>query len=77
MDIEQKAAKVAGAFSVDGKKMEALLEADVRHIVLVDDVFTTGTTLEECHAAIRTWLRDNGKGRYDLNISIITLGFVG
>ena len=57
--------------------MEALLEADVRHIVLVDDVFTTGTTLEECHAAIRTWLRDNGKGRYDLNISIITLGFVG
>ena len=77
LDIEQKASNVAGAFSVDGKKMEALLEADVRHIVLVDDVFTTGTTLEECHAAIRTWLRDNGKARYDLNISIITLGFVG
>lgn len=50
--ISEKRANVSGAFAV--RKAVAEKCRDARHILLVDDVFTTGSTLSACHAALRT-----------------------
>ena len=67
MSIEEKAANVEGAFivrpGVDFSKM--------KHVLLVDDVFTTGSTLFSCYLAIRKKAGDK------LRISIATLACVG
>ncbi len=47
--VRDKAANVAGAFAL----RESLPEK-VRHVLLVDDVFTTGATLNACYQTIRT-----------------------
>ena len=44
---------------------------DCRHILIVDDVFTTGSTLYACFAALRTVFPPS------VRISVATLGFVG
>lgn len=62
-----KAANVSGAFAV--RPSQELQQA--RHILLVDDVFTTGATLSECHIALREALGPS------VRISVATLGFVG
>lgn len=46
-------------------------DAHFRHILLVDDVFTTGVTLFECCRALRKILPP------DVRISVATLGFAG
>lgn len=56
---------MAGAFVVKAGR-EALVEA--RRILLVDDVFTTGATVEECAKVLR---RKGAAG-----IDIVTLGRV-
>ena len=75
LDIKGKAANVAGAFRVYLKK-----ESDstgqfrlpkVKHILLIDDLFTTGSTLHACHAALRSVFPP------EVRISVATLGFVG
>ncbi len=65
LDIKGKAENVRGAFeAVEAGK-------SFRHILLVDDIFTTGATLHACFQALRT--------RFDtgIRISVTTLGFVG
>jgi len=60
---EAKGANVKGAFC-SGKRVPGL-----RHILLVDDVYTTGATLAECHHALRKVY--DGK----LRISVATLAY--
>jgi len=78
LGIEEKAANVKGAFKVSnvsaGRKRcpEIKTElASVRHILLIDDVFTTGSTLMACFTALRSVFPPS------VRISVATLGFVG
>lgn len=68
LGTEEKSRNVAGAFGIC-KGFSA--DASVRHILLVDDVFTTGSTAGECFRALRTVFPP------DVRISVATLGFVG
>lgn len=67
MSVEVKSSNVAGAFA-------AVATGDMRqyprHILLLDDVFTTGSTMAECCREIR-------RGNPDVTISVATLAFVG
>lgn len=66
MDIPQKAENVSDAFEArnpDGKHL--------RHILLIDDVFTSGNTLGACFHALRQVFPPG------VRISVATLGFVG
>ena len=65
LDVSEKVTNVSGAFAV------ATIPDGVRHVLLVDDVFTTGSTLGECFSALRSVLPP------DVRISVATLGFVG
>lgn len=64
LGVEQKGKNVQGAFKA------VIQEAIPSHIVLVDDVFTTGSTLFACYSAIR-------KVYPSARISFATLGYVG
>ena len=68
MSIENKSRNVSGAFSISD---EYIPQRDIRHILLIDDVFTTGSTLMACFTALRTVFPPS------VRISIATLGFVG
>lgn len=70
MDIKEKELNVSGAFSVNRRVAETSGK-DIRHILLVDDVFTTGSTLFECFRALRSVFPS------PVRISVATLGFVG
>lgn len=63
---EAKAANVEGAFALRARRPPA-----AGHILLVDDVFTTGATLAACHRALR---RRYGPA---VRISVATLAAVG
>lgn len=65
LGVEQKGKNVQGAF-------EAVIhDAIPSHIVLVDDVFTTGSTLHACYQVLRKELPPG------VRISFATLGYVG
>jgi ComF family protein len=69
LDTLQKEKNVYGAFQVD--KDAALAAGEVRHIILVDDVFTSGSTAGACFQALREVFPPS------VRISVATLGFVG
>ena len=69
LSIEEKAANVAMAFGV--RDSFHFNPGCIRHILLVDDVFTTGSTALACYAALREALPTS------VRISIGTLCFVG
>ena len=71
LDAARRQENVRGAFIADRKAIDAMLASGVRHLLLVDDVFTTGATLLECYRAVRTLV---GPG---LRISVATLGYAG
>jgi ComF family protein len=69
LSVDEKKANVAGAFAVH-KQVHAE-ELPFRHILIIDDVFTTGSTLMACFTALREVFPPS------VRISIATLGFVG
>ena len=69
LDIEAKATNVEGAFQACIKKPGTL--NGIRHIILIDDVFTTGSTLMACFTALRSVFPPS------VRISVATLAFVG
>ena len=80
LSIEEKAANVAGAFEVSdrakslygvGSYDNSSLPTWPKHILLIDDVFTTGSTLGECFKALRSVFPP------EVRISVATLAFVG
>jgi ComF family protein len=75
VDPARKSENVKGAFVVNKSSLDLsqklVGEAGYRHILLVDDVFTSGSTLHNCFLALRTVFPP------DVRISIATLGFVG
>ncbi|MBQ3245518.1 MAG: ComF family protein [Bacteroidales bacterium] len=68
LDIKGKARNVSGAFKVSRRHI--LTEMPV-HILVIDDVFTTGSTLMACFTALRAVFPSS------VRISVATLGFVG
>ena len=68
VDPKKKAENVKGAFSVNKSRLQ---EENYRHIVLVDDVFTSGSTLHNCFLALRAELP------VSVRISVATLAYVG
>ena len=68
VDPAEKAENVRGAFAVNKANLE---ECNYLHIVLVDDVFTSGSTLHNCFLALRAELP------VSVRISVATLAYVG
>lgn len=81
LSIEGKAANVKGAFRVrpdivqssgsGTKKADASVISDLKHLLIIDDIFTTGSTALACYSALREVFPPS------VRISIATLGFVG
>ena len=66
LEISEKAANVHGAFISSAGDCSGL-----KHILLIDDVFTTGSTLHACFVALRSVFPPS------VRISVATLAFVG
>ena len=68
LSIAEKRKNVTGAFDVSDK---ARSNEELKHLLIVDDVFTTGSTLMACFVALREVFPPG------VRISVATLGFVG
>lgn len=73
VEVENKAGNVSGAFLADTKIASQMKNGgqNIRHILLIDDIFTTGSTLHACFVALRAVFPA------EVRISVATLGFVG
>lgn len=70
LDADARLQNVAGVFRVRNSFVQACQAAPPRHILLVDDTFTTGATLSTCHQALRQALGQASR------ISVATLSVV-
>lgn len=70
LGIAEKARNVSGAFAVPDRASRDVSLRGIRHLLLVDDVFTTGSTLYNCYLPLRRFLGP------DVRIGIATLGAV-
>lgn len=77
LNVEQKARNVEGAFQVNGKRWFLLEDGRPHHLVLVDDVFTTGATTYACYKALMETLFLSRTDFRKIRISLVTLGYVG
>lgn len=68
MSVDDKAKNVQGAFRLDDKRCEELKAQGVTHVLLVDDVLTTGSTLASSAAPLQA---------AGFRVSTATLAFVG
>lgn len=68
--IEEKASNVEKAFAI-GKRYQPSKAPSWKHILIVDDIFTSGSTAMACYTALRSVFPP------DVRISVATLGFVG
>ena len=67
LNVTGKSANVAGAFCAHPENCDS----EIRHILLIDDLFTTGSTLHACFVALRSVFPPS------VRISVATLAFVG
>ena len=67
LNVIGKAQNVAGAFGLRTENCSR----GIKHILLIDDLFTTGSTLMACFTALREVFPPS------VRISVATLGFVG
>lgn len=71
LDVSGKTANVRGAFQINEKIQDEIMQICGNHILIIDDVFTTGATLHACFRSLREVLPQG------VRISVATLGFVG
>ena len=71
LDIDEKTRNVKDAFAGRSHLSSDDTGTTFHHLLLIDDVFTTGSTLHACFLALRTVFPP------PIRISIATLGFVG
>lgn len=69
LGTDAKRANVAGAFRAAIKKPDTI--KGIRHVILIDDVFTTGSTMGASFTALREVIPP------EVRISVATLAFVG
>jgi predicted amidophosphoribosyltransferase len=62
----ERRGNIAGAFALNPRALARLKAAGVHHVLLVDDVLTTGATLSECIRLLSPHFK----------VSVATLGFV-
>ena len=68
LDMQSKESNVRHAFAVSKSYLKR--SPALHHILLVDDVFTSGATMRACYSALR------GLYPAEVRISVATLGFV-
>jgi ComF family protein len=71
LDVKDKTTNVAGAFKVRKRTQDSEGQQQLKHILLIDDLFTTGSTLMACFTALREVFPPS------VRISVATLAFVG
>ena len=81
LNAEGRAANVAGAFRVNTQRWHVIGKNEPRHLLLIDDVFTTGATAAACERAIRLALQAGewgfgSKTAGQIRISVATLACV-
>lgn len=68
LDVDAKSGNVHGAFALGKHKTLAI--KDIHHVLLIDDVFTTGATMAACLSVLQPFFGP------EVRISCATLGFV-